>query len=77
MPVPHSITDAMNSIDTETNNLAARVDALISKINTSMSQDDVNHVTQQLTAVSNRLKGIAADSNNPVPSPAPAPTTPL
>jgi hypothetical protein len=67
MPVPQNLQDALAAIDADTTALASVVTDLRSKISTSMTQADVDQVTATLTAVGDRLTGIAADPNTPVP----------
>jgi hypothetical protein len=62
------IEDAVAELNTETNNLAARLDAILAR---EASLDSA--VAGELREVSSRLKGLAADANNPVPDPTPAP----
>jgi hypothetical protein len=69
MAVPQEMTDALSKIDTETNELAAVVTDLRSRITTGMTQEDVAAVTGKLGEVATRLDGIAADPNAPVPGP--------
>jgi hypothetical protein len=70
--IPQALTDAMNEIDTETNNLSRVVEDLRGRVKTDMSPQEVDGVTQALGVVANRLKGIAADPNNPIPNPSQA-----
>lgn len=77
----------LQRIDTFSNNVAAelsavstRIDALIEKISTSMSQADVDSVVGQLSADADKLEAasaqleqLAADPNNPTPAPVPSP----
>lgn len=51
-------------IDTETNAIAAEIDQLRQNHGT-MTEAEINIA---LTSVSNRLKGVASDPNNPVPA---------
>lgn len=71
MALPQDILDAFAKIDTETNNLATIITTLRDLVKTGMSADDVAVVRGNLTAVADRLTGIAADPNAPVPEPAP------
>jgi ABC-type transporter Mla subunit MlaD len=70
-------TDAIAELNTETDALAARIDAVLASIE---GVDDAT--AAELRKVSARLKGLAADPANPVPpadeepSPEPAPPTP-
>jgi hypothetical protein len=68
MAVPQALTDALAKVDTETNNLAAVVTDLRSKIGVGMTQTDVDAVDATLDAISTRLSGIAADPTNPIPA---------
>ena len=69
------VESAIDAINTETNNLAARVDAIIAQIGGGISATDADTIVTQLTAVSDRLKGIGADQSNPIPT-EPPPATP-
>jgi hypothetical protein len=53
------VSDAIAEINTETDALAARVDAIVE------STDDAT--AAQLRPIASRLRGIAADPANPVP----------
>lgn len=72
MAIPQNLQDALKAIDADTNALAAVVTDLRAKINTSMSQTDVDAVTATLGDIATLLTGIAADPNQPVP-PTPPP----
>jgi hypothetical protein len=71
--IPQNLQDALNAIDAETNALAAVVQDLRNRINTGMSQADVDAVTGTLGDIANRLTGIAANPAQPVPA-GPTPT---
>lgn len=74
MAVPQSVVTALAAVDAATNQIAAVVTDLRSKVSVGMSQADVDAVDAQLGAIATRLQGIAADPANPVPPPpAPAP----
>ena len=61
-------TDAIAELNTETDALAARIDAVLA------SNETVDDATAaELRAVSSRLRGLAADPANPVPQPEPSP----
>ena len=60
--------DAVAELNTETNNLAARLDAILAR---EASLDST--VAGEIREVSSRLKGLAADPANPVPDPTPTP----
>lgn len=72
MAVPQELTDALQKIDTDTNNLATVVKGLRDQISTGMTPADVSAVQTKLGEVATRLEGIAADPNVPVP-PGPPP----
>jgi hypothetical protein len=61
-------TDAIAELNTETDALAARIDAVIGSIE---GVDDAT--AAELRAVSSRLRGLAADPANPVPPVEPTP----
>lgn len=68
-----SLDDLVTAIDNETNAVAAEVAALRAQL---AAAPTVTQATlDKLASISGRLQGIAADPNNPVPTPA-APTTP-
>lgn len=67
MAIPQALTDALDKLNTETNEIAEYVKGLQDKISTSMSDEDVATVRNGLTAVSERLDGLAANPSNPVP----------
>jgi chromosome segregation ATPase len=61
-------TDAIAELNTETDALAARIDAVLA------SNETVDDATAaELRAVSSRLRGLAADPANPVPPVEPTP----
>jgi hypothetical protein len=55
------------AIDEDTSAIAAKIDALLEQISTGMSQEQVNEVTAELAAVSERLDVLGQDPENPVP----------
>lgn len=61
-------TEEIAALNAETDSLSARIDAVL----TQLATDDPA-VEAELTAISNRLKGLAADPENPVPPAEPAP----
>lgn len=67
--MPGPLDDVLGQIDTATNEVAAKVAALRDQIKTGMSAAEVTAVKDKLTAVETRLKGIAADPADPVPTP--------
>ncbi len=72
MAVSAEFQAALNRLDTETNEIAAEVLKLRETISTSMTPEEVASAQAFLTAVSDRLDGIAKDPNAPVP-PGPTP----
>lgn len=58
--VMSDVSDAITEINTETDALAARVDAIVETV------DD--ETAAQLRPIADRLRGIAADPSNPVPT---------
>lgn len=60
------IKEAMARIDTATTGIATRIEALIAKIGTGMSEADVAEVTVGLKAEATKLEGMATDPENPV-----------
>lgn len=65
--IPQVLIDALDRLNTETNNIAAVVQSLRDRISTAMTQEDVDAVQNTIDAVVNRLQGIAADPNQPIP----------
>lgn len=65
---PQSLTDVLAAIDADTNAVAQVVLDLRTKIGNSMSDADVAAVVSTLTAVGDRLTGIAANPATPVPA---------
>lgn len=63
--------DEIDAINAETNALSARVDAVIERANT-----DDPAVEAELRAISDRLKGMAADPASAEPEPSPEPEQP-
>lgn len=70
--IPPELTDALNDLNAATNETATVVDGLRAKVKASMTPAEVQSVQDGLTAVSARLRGLAADPDNPAP-PAPTP----
>jgi len=68
--------DVLNDIDAATNEIAAVVDGLRNDIKMGMTQAEVDAARAKGTGIVTRLKSIAADPNNPVPTPPPEPTPP-
>jgi hypothetical protein len=73
MAIPQALTDALNKLNTETNEISEYVKGLKDKISTSMTAEEVASVTAGLDAVSTRLDGLAANPDNPVPPSPPLP----
>lgn len=69
--VPQELIDALAKIDTATNEVATVVTQLRDLVKTGMSAEDVAVVRGNMTAVADRLTGIAKDPNAPVPVPEP------
>lgn len=67
MAISQQLADVLVALDTATNDIGARIDALTAKIGTGMSQADVDSVVSSLQNEVTRLNGLAADPNNPVP----------
>ena len=67
MAVPQVLIDKMKEVDDETTAVGVEVARLRDLVSTSMTAEDVATVTNGLDAIETRLKGIAADPNNPVP----------
>jgi len=59
---------ALKEIDDETNSLSARVDAIAANLAEGMTKEQTLEAIAEAKAISARLKGIAADPNNPVPA---------
>lgn len=73
MAISQDLQTVLTRIDTATNAIAARLDALAAKISTDMSAEDVAAVQATLTADADRLEAMGKDPANPAPNPAPAP----
>jgi seryl-tRNA synthetase len=56
-------TEEIAALNAETDNLSARIDAVLAKLET-----DDPAVEAELNAISARLRGLAADPENPVPA---------
>jgi Asp-tRNA(Asn)/Glu-tRNA(Gln) amidotransferase C subunit len=67
MAIPQALIDAMNRLDTETNEISAKVAELRDQISTSMTPAEVESVQTQMSAIADRLDGLAKDPQNPVP----------
>lgn len=67
MAISKELQDALASIDSATNTVAARITDLSGQISTGMTDADVAAVVSQLNAEASKLNSIAADPNNPVP----------
>lgn len=61
------VLDLLKKIDDETNAVAAEIERLRAQVTTGMSDADVTALQARLTAVSDKLTGLAADPANPVP----------
>lgn len=68
--IPPELTEALADLNAATNEVAATVDTLRAQIKNQMTPAEVQQVQQGLSDVSNRLRGLAADPNNPTPPPA-------
>lgn len=68
--IPPELTEALADLNAATNEVAATVDTLRAQIKNQMTPAEVQQVQQGLADVSGRLRGMAADPNNPVPPPA-------
>lgn len=68
------IKQAILDLNDATNGAAARVEALTGKISTGMSDADVAEAKAEIDVISNRLRSLAADPNQPVPPEQPAGT---
>lgn len=62
----NKLEDVISAINAATNDLATRIDRLIGSSTVSQAQ------LTELTAIRDRLNGLAADPANPVPSTDPA-----
>jgi len=70
----NDINAVLDDLDKATNDVAARIDALVNAVKPGMTDAEVAAVKQRLSGETDRLRGLAADPNNPVPLPVPAPT---
>ncbi len=59
--------DAMTRIETATTDLGGRITALIAKIGTGMTDQDVADVNTELGTIATSLEGMAKDPENPIP----------
>lgn len=71
MAISQQMKDVLDAIDNETTTIAAELQALRDQIAAGMTADEAASVQARLTAISDRLTGVAADPNNPVPAPPP------
>lgn len=72
MAIPQSVTDALAQLDAETTAVGVYVEGLRDLVKTGMTAAEVNTVATGMTAVADRLKGLAHDPQNPVdPTPLP------
>lgn len=76
------INDATNAEAAQLDAVQARIDALAQQLSGGVSADEAATIATQLgtlsdavSSASDRLKQMAQDPNNPVPTPAPPPTT--
>jgi hypothetical protein len=74
--IPQPLVDAMTKLNEAAVVVADEFIRLRDQINTGMSQADVDDLKTQITSAADRLKGFAADPNNPVPPTPPPPTPP-
>jgi len=59
---------AMARIDQATDDISARITALVAKVGTGMTQAEVDEVNAGLSAEASKLEGIAKDPDAPVPA---------
>jgi len=68
-----TVTAALDALDTATNDAADRVQKIIDDINKTkgegLSGPQVENVLARLGAEVEQLKGLAADTTNPIPTP--------
>ncbi len=73
MALADDLKAGIAALDTETNNVAARIDALVTKLgNSSLSDQEKADIMGSLSAEAARLKTLATDPNAPVPPVPPA-----
>jgi len=65
--VPPEFIEGLAEINAATNEVAAAMEAEREKTKTAMTPQEVADHKAALTSLANRLRGIAADPNNPVP----------
>lgn len=71
------LSDVISQIDAATNAVATRLDALLAKVGTGMSDADVTEAQTELASIRDHLKATGSDPANPVPVvPAEPPVTP-
>lgn len=71
--VTDQVRDVLTAIDTATNDLATRVETKIAQLSEGMDADEAAPLLAFGTEIAERLRGIAADPQNPVPAPTPEP----
>lgn len=72
-----AIQDAISSLNTETDNIASRLDALVAQIGQGVTAQDAGVITSQLTSIAGRLRTLASNPSDPVPSGPVSPGEPL
>ena len=56
------------AMNTETDRLAAKLEELSGKVGTDMTADEEDQLQADFQGVINRLRGIGADPQNPIPA---------
>ncbi len=70
MSAAADISKVLNDIDTATNDVAAKIQALLDRLAAgSLTPAELENILAMGAVEVARLKGLAADPNNPVPSP--------
>jgi small-conductance mechanosensitive channel len=67
-PMANPFDDVIQAIDQDANAIGAEMAALRGRVKTGMSQEEVDSAHQQLTDLESRLKALAADPSDPVPT---------
>jgi len=69
MALSQDLKDLVAQIDTATNQVASRIDALTAKITNSLSDSEVADIKAGLKAEVDKLTALGANPANPVPTP--------
>jgi hypothetical protein len=73
MSVKQDIADLITAIDAATNKIAAKIDALIAKLEAAgnaggLTATEAQDIAASLTTEKNKLEALGADPDNPVPA---------